>query len=363
MGSVYQKLKGGRVLGWYAAFMDADGRRRHIATRQRTKAEARVFLAEIEARVRRGLVGVPEPGAGASVTVRQLAERWLSELCGPKAVRRRRATKTCLGRVLPKVGDVPVAKLTRSQVKSLVADLGRRYAANTVRVSIETLGAVLNLAVREGVVATSVVRGVPLPRRQSATEWLSAEESARLLDLAEQRSSRSLRDGSRYAALALALLCGLRRGEIFGLRWSDVDLDARRLTVARSYTGVPKSGEARHLPLPDELTPILRAWRDRCPRCSEGLVCPVLHRGRWGMSGERIDHGLGALLEAAGCRPLRRGWHALRHTFASLFVQAGGDLFALSKLLGHADVRETQVYAHLSPHYLAAERARLRIRG
>jgi hypothetical protein len=68
------------------------------------------------------------------------------------------------------------------------------------------------------------------------------------------------------------------------------------------------------------------------------------------------DLGLTELLAAAGCKPLRRGWHALRHTFASLFMQSGGELFALSKLLGHADVRETQVYAHLSPDYLAAAR-------
>jgi integrase len=362
MGSVYRKRKGGRELGWYAAYIDLNGKRRHVVTKQPTKAAARIFLAEIEARVRRGLIGVPEPSARSSLTVAELCERWLDERGGPKVEGRRRSARTCLGRVLPRLGSLVASQLTRAQVKALVTELSQRYAPNTVRVSLETLASVLNLAVREGLLPVNVARGVQLPRREVAIEWLDVAESARLLTLAEQRSGRSLRDGVRYVAIALGLLCGLRRGEIFGLRWCDIDLAAQRLTVARSYDGTPKSGATRHLPLPDELVPILAAWQPRCPRSAMGLVCPVLHRGRWGLGGERTDHGLPALLTDAACKPLRRGWHGLRHTFASLFVQAGGDLFALSKLLGHADVRETQVYAHLSPSYLLAERSRLRIR-
>ena len=269
----------------------------------------------------------------------------------------------CLQRVLPAVGELPADRLTRAHVQALITELGRRYAANTVRATIETLGAVLAAAVSEGTLASNVVRGARLPRREVAAEWLSAQEAARLLELAEQRGGTSLLAGMHQAALSLAILCGLRRGEIFGLRWCDVDLEARRLRIARSYRGTPKSAKPRHLPLPTELVPVLRDWRERCPHTDEQLVCPVLFRGRWGLSSERADHGLKELLAAAGCRPLRRGWHALRHSFASLFVQSGGDLFALSQLLGHADVRETQIYAHLSPDFLAAARERLRIRG
>lgn len=361
MGTVYRKHRNGRDVGWYAAFVDGDGRRHHVATHQTTKAAARVFLAEIEAKVRRGLVGVPEKKSAP--TVAELAERWLALRSGPKASTRRQAARLCLARVLPSVGSLRADKLTRAHVATLVADLGQRFAANTVRVTLETLRAVLGAAVGEGLLQVNVARGAQLPRRECAAEWLDAAEAARLLDLAEQRSGRSQRDGARFAALSLALLCGLRRGEVFGLRWRDVDLQRRRLTVARSYAGAPKSGEARHLPLPDELEPILRAWRSRCPLTAEGLVCPVLHRGRWGMSGARIDHGLPRLLAAAECRPLRRNWHALRHTFASLYVQAGGDLYTLSRLLGHATVAQSEVYAHLAPDFLASARARLRIRG
>lgn len=363
MGSVYRKRKDGRDLGWYAAFVDADGRRRHTATKQRTYKEARTLLAEIEARVRRGLVGVPAPHAEATLTLAALAERWLAEMSGPKSASRRRSGRLALARILSRRGGTAAARLTKADVARLVTELSARYAANTVRNTANALRAVLALGVRDGILHENVASRVSLPRREVAAEWLDREEAARLLTEAERRSLDGPRDGSRHVMIALALLCGLRRGEILGLRWQDIDLTGRRITVARSYSGATKTGRPRHLPLPDELQTILLSWQPNCPRSQDDLLCPCLFRGRWGMSGEGPDHGLRELLTAAACKPLRRGWHGLRHTFASLFVQAGGDLFVLSQLLGHASVSETQVYAHLSPRYLQAERSRLRIRS
>lgn len=363
MGSVYRKRKEGKDLGWYAAFVDTDGRRRHIATKQRTHKDARILLAEIEARVRRGLVGVPEPRAGAALTLAALAERWLSEMSGPKSASRRRSGRFALARVLPQRGGIAAARLTKADVARLVADLAQRYAPNTVRNTANALRAVLALGVRDGILSTNAASRVQLPRREVAAEWLDREEAARLLSEAERRSTDSPRDGARHVMIALALLCGLRRGEILGLRWQDIDLTGRRITVARSYAGAPKTGRSRHLPLPDELQSIMLSWQPKCPTTQDDLVCPCRARGRWGMSGEGPDHGLRELLTTSACKPLRRGWHGLRHTFASLFVQAGGDLYVLSQLLGHASVSETQVYAHLSPRYLLAERSRLRIRS
>lgn len=65
--------------------------------------------------------------------------------------------------------------------------------------------------------------------------------------------------------------------------WRDVDTVARRLTVARSYKGAPKSGKARHLPLAAALVPILEALRPLCPLIEEGLICPMSRAGVWRM--------------------------------------------------------------------------------
>ena len=366
MGSVYRKLKQGRSLGWYVAYVDVDGRRRHLATHQATKKAAQILLAEIEGRVRRRQVGVPEPEVRNALTVSALAQRFLARACEPRikdpdAYRRR--VRANLARVLPEVGSMSILDLTAQGLSRVRDRLSARLAPNTVRTTFAVLSSVLGWAVREKWLAQNPLRSLPLPRRETALEFLSADEAGRLLAVARARAEGgALRDGVRHVALGLALLAGLRRGEIFGLRFCDLDLERERLTIARSYRGTPKSGAARHLRLPPDLVPVLRAWQTRCPHTPEGLVCPVLHRGVWGMSGTRIDHGLRALLKAAGCQPLRRGWHALRHTFASLFVMAGGSVYTLARILGHGDIATTQIYAHLGAEFLSAEMSRVRLK-
>lgn len=70
--------------------------------------------------------------------------------------------------------------------------------------------------------------------------------------------------------------------------------------------------------------------------------------------------GLPELLAKAGCPSLERPWHALRHTFASHYIMGGGNILALQKILGHADIKHTLIYAHLASEYLGAEMDRVK---
>jgi integrase len=161
--------------------------------------------------------------------------------------------------------------------------------------------------------------------------------------------------------VAVAIFAGLRKGELMGLRWIDVHLDRLQLTVAKSYTGTPKSGKARHIPIHPELARILRGWQARCPATAQGLVFPVLDVcNGWTMGQRRHMMHLAHYLKASGCHvPEQRAWHFLRHTFASHFMMAGGNILTLQKLLGHAELTTTLIYAHLAPDFMAAEVARM----
>lgn len=365
MGDIVRRLdRSGKFLGWYIRYKDRDGVRRQRASHQPTKALAARMLLEIEARIARGEVGVAEPAA-VTMTVAELCERFLSEWASPRVKhlgRYRAASRTALQRVLKHIGQVQLAALTRAHIEKARDGIARSFKPNTVRASLAPLGTALTWAVKQGLLAQSPARGIELPRRELSTEFLSADEAARLLAEAERRArtTHAATAWSRFIALSLALRLGLRRGEIFGLRWPDVSLEAGRLSVARSYWLTPKNGKPRHLPLPSALAPLLREWSERCPATADRLVCPVLHAGVWGMSSSRATHGLPALLRAAGCPPLTRGWHALRHTFASHFVMQGGNILSLQRILGHADIKMTLVYAHLAPDFLGAEMDRLR---
>jgi integrase len=159
--------------------------------------------------------------------------------------------------------------------------------------------------------------------------------------------------------IAVCIYAGLRRGELAGLRWRDLDFPANRLTVARSYRRLPKGGKIRHLPLHAELACALRQWRERCPETPEGLVFPIPGKRGYRMLNRAELLGLPELLRGARCHTPDKPWHALRHTFAAHAVMSGIPLYTVKELLGHASIEMTQRYAHLAPDYLGREVARL----
>jgi len=183
---------------------------------------------------------------------------------------------------------------------------------------------------------------------------LSADHVRRLL---------SALDGHRLRALvAVAALLGLRRGELIGLKWADVDLDARTLAVRRTgariageYTeGSPKSARSRRtITIPSILVDELRQHRARIhaerlrlgPQWSdENRVFPNECGGPLGAT--TIRRTLDSATERAGLPHLRV--HDLRHTAATMLIAAGGSLSAAQELLGHATQSLTaDLYAHV----------------
>ena len=364
MGEVLRKTKGDKFVGWYVRYRDADGKRKQRASHQPTQALARRYLLEIEGRIARGLIGIPEP-APPPPTVAELVERFLTEYSRAKIKdldKYRVYARTALRRALPLLGAMRADAVTAADVDRLRHALGKVCAAGSVRVTLDFLHTVYSWAQRAAILDLNPLRGVEKPASGASIDFLTQAEVQALLSWTERRAATGgLPEHLQHACICTALHTGLRRGELFGLRWLDVDLQARRLTVARSYRGTPKSGKTRHLRLPDALIPTLNAWMRDCPRTGEGLVFPIVS-GKPRMGGDFDLLGLPTLFRDAGCRPLARPWHALRHTFASHFIMAGGNILSLQRILGHSDIKMTLVYAHLAPDFLGDEMNRIKYR-
>jgi integrase len=358
-------VRAGRFIGWYVRWKDADGRRKMRASHQPSREAARRLLVEIEARVMRGQVGIPAPAPPAP-TVAELCERFLREYSRPRIkdlCRYRAYAGTALRRALPHLGALRADAVTPADLERLRAALLARGAASSAALTLSFCRTLFSWAGRAGIVHHQPLRGLELPPRTEAVEYLSVAEVRALLATAEQRAAAGGLPARMLAAcVAFAVFTGLRKGELLGLRWRDVDLATGRLSVCHSFAGTPKNNKPRHLRLPDALLPILQAWQLECPRTPQGLLFPHRRRdGRWAMvEDSSATLGLPALLAAAGCRPLGRPWHALRHTFASHYVMQGGSLLALSKILGHSDIKMTMIYAHLAPDFIGAEMNRVR---
>ena len=365
MGEVIRKTKGDKFIGWYVRYRDADGRRKQRASHQPTQALARRYLLEVEGRVARGVIGIPEPSPPPP-TVAALIERFLTEYSRAKIKdldKYRVYARTALRRALPHLGALPADQVRLQDVERLRHALCKTCAPSSVRVTLDFLRTVYSWAGKVGILDQNPLCGIEKPVGGASLDFLSQGEVCALLTLIERRATAgNIADRMRHAILLTALHTGLRRGELFGLRWTDLDLHAHRLTVARSYRSTPKSGTLRHLRLPEILVPTLSAWLRECPRTSDGLVFPIV-AGKPRMGGDFDTLGLAELLVEAGCRPLVRPWHALRHTFASHFIMSGGNILSLQKILGHSDIKMTLIYAHLAPDFLGEEMNRIRYRG
>ena len=242
----------------------------------------------------------------------------------------------------------------------------------TVNSYVTTLRAALARAVEWGMIPahplksvkqlkedkTGRVRFLSAGEERSLREALVKRDEARKARREKANAWRRARGYAEYEAegrdhvtsiVLVALNTGLRKGEIFNLRWADVDLFARRLTVRGEGA---KSGQTRYVPLNDEALSALREWRKHSG--SDGYVFPGRVEGQ---PLEDIKHAWGPLLQAALIANFTV--HDLRHTFASNLVMRGVDLNTVRELLGHADIKMTLRYAHLAPEHKAAAVAKL----
>ena len=153
----------------------------------------------------------------------------------------------------------------------------------------------------------------------------------------------------------------MRLDEALHLMWVDIDLQHRVIHVHRGRRGAPKSGRLRHVPIFDSVLTVLREMK--LAKGENTLLWPGARRDKLGDQLPRnktsVFYPFKAAVERAGLSKKFR-LHDLRHTFAGLFLASGGDIFKLSKILGHSSVAITQqVYAHLHPDAFAEDYSRV----
>ncbi len=371
-GSIYQMADG----RWRAAV--SDGYRSGKPIRKVYTAATR---SEVKDKLTRALRDQQQgiPLAPERITVGGFLQLWLRDVAKPGVRPKTFRTYDDLVRlhIAPALGSKPLAKLTPAHIRTFLTDklttpqpsrkkpkegqppeLGAPLGTRTVKHILVTLHGALDVAAKDGLVPRNVAALVDPPRlaRQDPRSF-TPEQARQYIDAAK---------GDRLEALfTAAVSLGLRQGEILGLRWPDVDLEAGTLAVRHALQRVnkklvlvePKSTSSRRMVTLSGV--LLSALGAHLTRQAEERKWAGTS---WQETGHVFTSTVGtpldarnvirrhrAILKAAGLPPLR--FHDLRHSAATLLLAQGVSPRYISDLLGHSQVSFTmQTYAHVLPH-------------
>ena len=294
-------------------------------------------------------------------TLRELARAWLhtrAPVLSPNTIADAEVDYRL--RIDPALGHLPLDEVNRRCVEGFVAELvGAGAGPRMLRSAVSTLRRILGAGVEWDLIETNPAARIRLPAANTHAE----QAVERVLDRT-QLERLVAAAGSVWAETMIRTLgeAGLRRGELIGLRWADVDLAARRLYVRRGVVQVgglrtertTKGRRARKAAISGALAERLAAWYAEAVvqdgAAADGYVWPG--RGGRAMNAHSPNQALARALRRAGLVDDEGvalvSPHGLRHTAASLMLAAGVPLIVVSRQLGHANPNITaQVYAHL----------------
>lgn len=354
-GNVRQRPNGrweGRV-----SYVDpATDKRKSVSVYGATDKECRAELRKVRQRIEEG-----KPAKDSADTLASWLKVWRESSLA--ASTRKPTTKALYGSLSRKhlegnaIGGKQLDKLRPSDVEKLIVELrAAKLSDSTVRQVYTVLRQALDVAVRDDLLAVNPAAKVARPgvARQEA-KYLPAADVARLLDAAK---------GLRYyVAVVLMAATGLRRGEVAGLLWSDLDLDKGELTVRHTLSRVdgalvltePKTNRSRRrVPLHAGLVTALKTWRaqqlqERLAAGDQWTDTKVVFATELGTMVDPRNLLRTVELAATKAGIENVGAHTMRHSAAVAWLESGTHIKAVADLLGHSSISITgDLYGHTS---------------
>ncbi|MGB5833431.1 MAG: site-specific integrase [Thiohalocapsa sp.] len=225
-------------------------------------------------------------------------------------------------------------------------------APATVNRYLATLGSVLTYAVtkRHWLKVSPMAEVAKLTERNGGTRYLSADELEHLLAACRVSSSPDL-----LLAVLLSITTGARQGEILGLRWRDIDMQAGVIRV-RVDAETSTKGGIRSLPIASQVQPLLQArLEQRAAERKQAKVAALQDDGL--VFPSRVSRNQPVQLRTPWETALRRAgiesfrWHDLRHSCASFLAKGGASLLEIGAVLGHKSANTTKRYSHLTEQH------------
>lgn len=228
-------------------------------------------------------------------------------------------------------GNLPIGEITPAIIEEKLATIAteREWKPATRNRYKALLSLTFRLAIKNGRATVNTARMVPMLKENNTKDrQLSQDEEKRL------RAAVEPGHPERWALVQLSIMTGMRAGEQWGLKWSDVDRSTKLITLLET-----KNGSTRHVPLNDTALDALDTLKKHDE--GTGFVCPR----------EPYRYWFSAAMIAAGIKDYT--WHCNRHTTGSRATMAGVDLLTVAQFLGHKNLQTTKRYGHLTPGHMS----------
>lgn len=370
-GSVWQR-KDGRWEGSFSAGIDEETGKRirknvlaktEVECVQKLKKAMKAYRKEHKIEEKRKITESNE------MTLGSWMEKWYTIYCRPGIRESTAATyEACIyTHIIPKIGGWKLEEITTGKLDKYIAELltngkvrddgeNKGLSNEVVRKIHALIQKALDRAVLDGRIQGNPAKNCKTPSKHNQkVEILTKEEMKRLLIQAKQDDC--------FELLLLDITTGLRRGELLGLKWEDINFDTNELRVQReavlikgklAITALKSKASYRTLLLPSNIAGMLQNYKTRV---DSEWVFPSPIKENLPRDPSAVRKKLANVLERANCKHIR--FHALRHTFATMALQYGLDIKTLSSTIGHSSVELTiDTYSHVTDNmrYAAADK-------
>lgn len=343
---------------WWV-FIDHQGRRKAKKI-GRDKRTAIAVAKQIEARLILGELRLTKEPENQAPTFEEYAATWMDfnvpATCKPSTEKDYRSILD--NHVLPAFGHKSVTEIKRMMIKKfLLGKVKAGFASSTVSHMKCCIGGALNVAVDDGVLTANPAHRLgKIFKKKKAHGDIQPYSQDELVSLLESFKSHF----PEHYPMALTLArTGMRLGEALALQWDDIDFDGRFINIQRTFSrgnlGSPKNGKHRHIDMSRQLTQVMKEAKHQ--RKIETINNGWGKVPKWAFVSNAgtpldINHWRKRVfykaIEKAELRKIRV--HDIRHTYASLLIQAGESLAYVRDQLGHHSISVTvDIYGHLTP--------------
>ncbi len=281
--------------------------------------------------------------------------------------------------ISPVLGSKKIQKIERREVLKLQNEVSQKLSISTCNVVLKVLKIVLNEAMNDDIIVKNPASGI---RSLKETGVKATESHHRALeDWEQEKFMEQVRTDFYYELIALLLTTGMRQGEAAALTWSDIDYNQNMIHVTKTVTydedgkikvgDTPKSDAGkRDIPMNDTIKEILKAQKKKNALLQDSNVMQFNNRIFSTVYGgivnslvinKAITNAL-ASLEEQGTHIEHFTAHALRDTFATRYIEQGGNMQTLKTIMGHGSLAMTMdLYSHVLPNTKQAEMNSIKI--